>query len=158
MSLAKSEPTIAVKLDELDANPHYLNCSNGIVDLKAATLLPHHPKHLQTKIATAEFLQAAEANVRYGKTRLDTIFGGDQHLIRFVHRLFGMSLIGEVTEHVLPIFYGLGSNGKSLIVEMILEAVGDYGHKAPADLLLVKKGDCHPTECRSGWPSTSILH
>src|SRR5262249_18726722 len=77
---------------------------------------------------------------------LDKIFGGDADLIRFVRRLFGSAMVGQVVEHVLPIFWGRGANGKSVIAETMQDVFGEYGGKAPGDPLLVKRGEVHPTE------------
>ena len=78
---------------------------------------------------------------------LRDVFQGNGELIQFVQRLLGYALSGDVTEHALPVFYGSGANGKSTLVEAFLSAVGeDYATKAAPDLLLMRRGDPHPTE------------
>ena len=68
-------------------------------------------------------------------------------MVRFLQRLFGSALVGQVIEHVLPILWGKGANGKSVLVETMLHVFGpDYGCKAASDLLLAKRIDSHPTE------------
>ena len=50
-------------------------------------------------------------------------------------------------DHVLPILWGKGANGKSVLVETMLHVFGpDYGCKAVSDLLLAKRNETHPTE------------
>ncbi|MGH1492158.1 MAG: DNA primase family protein, partial [Acidimicrobiales bacterium] len=49
-------------------------------------------------------------------------------------------------EHVLPIFHGEGANGKSTLLDVILEALGDYAGMAAPGLLTAKNFDAHPTE------------
>jgi putative DNA primase/helicase len=66
-------------------------------------------------------------------------------LRRFFKKLCGYALTGDVSEHVLPVLYGTGANGKSTILNALLAAVGDYGMQAVPDLLVAKKGS-HPTE------------
>ena len=62
----------------------------------------------------------------------------------FLARLFGHALLGKVVEHVLAILYGLGANGKSVLVETVTKAFGDYAR--PVDPgLLIDRGDVHPT-------------
>src|SRR4029079_8125219 len=59
----------------------------------------------------------------------------------------GYWLTGSVRDHVLPIFYGVGANGKSVFLNTMLGMLGpDYGMTAPADLLMSKKQQTHPTE------------
>jgi putative DNA primase/helicase len=71
----------------------------------------------------------------------------DADLRAFVRRLVGYSLTGSTREHILPFLYGTGANGKSVFLNTIAALLGtDYGIKAPADLLLAKRNESHPTE------------
>jgi putative DNA primase/helicase len=64
----------------------------------------------------------------------------------FVQRLFGMALTGDVSEQILPIFFGDGGNGKSTILNALLDILGpDYAIVAPPGLLFKKHSDAHPT-------------
>jgi phage/plasmid-associated DNA primase len=75
---------------------------------------------------------------------LDRIFAGNKHLIEFVQRLLGMALVGEVFEHLLPIFFGVGANGKSVWLETVCGMLGpDYAMNAPTSLLMATKSDRH---------------
>jgi putative DNA primase/helicase len=56
-------------------------------------------------------------------------------------------LTGDVSEQIVPVFYGTGANGKSLILGALQGVLGeDYAMKAAPDLLMAKRGDSHPTE------------
>ena len=77
---------------------------------------------------------------------LETIFAGDKTLIRFIQRLFGLALTGDVSEQILPICWGDGANGKTTILRTIMEMIWpDYAIAAPPGLLIVKYGESHPT-------------
>ncbi len=79
-------------------------------------------------------------------TFLQTTFGGDPGLIEFMRRLCGLASIGVVLEHVLPFFFGQGSNGKSVLCEVLLGVFGgEYAITAPANLLIAGR-DKHETE------------
>jgi putative DNA primase/helicase len=72
---------------------------------------------------------------------------GDAELITFVQRLLGLCLTGDVREHLLPVLWGTGANGKSTLVNVLLEMLGrDYSMKAPPNLLMARRGESHPTE------------
>jgi putative DNA primase/helicase len=78
---------------------------------------------------------------------LDKVFAGDVEIIAYVQRLLGYCLTGDVSEQILPIFHGSGSNGKSTLLNVILEMLGtDYAIKGSMDLLMVKRSETHPTE------------
>jgi len=66
-------------------------------------------------------------------------------LRRFVQRVVGYSLTGDVSEQKLVFLYGSGANGKSTFLNAILEMLGDYGKQAAPELLTVKF-NAHPTE------------
>jgi P4 family phage/plasmid primase-like protien len=57
-------------------------------------------------------------------------------MIDFVQRLAGYSALGEVTHHVLPFLFGAGGNGKSVFLDVLIAALGDYASTAPADFLM----------------------
>ena len=61
-----------------------------------------------------------------------------------LQRLAGVALLGEVREHILPIFIGTGANGKSTFCKALLHCLGDYGATAEADLFTHRE-NAHPT-------------
>ena len=54
-------------------------------------------------------------------------------------------MCGHVAEHLLPIFWGSGANGKSTYIEAVCAALGDYAGPADPDLLTARSFDAHPT-------------
>ena len=53
-----------------------------------------------------------------------------------MQRLFGYGITGMTVEHIFPVMHGAGRNGKSLIIEAISHALGDYAGPVPAEMLL----------------------
>ncbi len=146
LALAKSEPPIAIAYSSLDADPWLLNCENGTVCLRTGELRPHDPADLLTKSTGIEFAADAGEDAVLWAEFLHTTFAGDRELIRFVQRLLGVSLIGEQKEHLFPIAYGTGANGKSVLFGVVQDSLGEYAITAAPNLFTVKRGDSHPTE------------
>jgi putative DNA primase/helicase len=142
LTLAATEPEIAITPDRLDAHPYLLNCGNGIVDLRTGELLEHDPALLLTKMADARYEPDAEG-AEFAKF-LERIQPGEEMRL-FIRRLLGLSLEGKVTAHILPIFYGDGANGKSTLTDAVMNALGDYADAADPDLLRARTFDAHPT-------------
>jgi putative DNA primase/helicase len=141
LSLAGTEPQIAVAPGQLDADPYLLNVANGTVDLRTGELRPHEPADLLTKIAGAAYDPAAEAP---GFAAFLQRVQPDEAMRDFLARLFGHALLGKVVEHILAVLYGVGANGKTTLVEAVTKVFGDYGR--PVDPgLLIDRGDVHPT-------------
>lgn len=140
LHLARS--ALAVRPEELDADPYLLNCANGTMDLRTGQLREHRIEDMLTKLAAPCADLMAKPPIFCGF--IETILP-DVDLRNFVQAAIGYAAIGENTEEVLPIFYGHGANGKSTLVNAVMEALGDYATQAAPDLLLAKRG-AHPTE------------
>jgi putative DNA primase/helicase len=149
LSLASSADGVAITHAELDRDPWALNVENGTLDLRTGRLRPHDRDDLITKLCPAPFDPDA-ACPRWLAT-LELVFRrpdpDDTHdLVGYWQRLCGYAITGVIREHVLPIAYGTGSNGKSTVLEAFREMVGDYGVKCPPELLMARKHEPHPTE------------
>ena len=146
IALGASEEPIPISHESLDDEPWLLNCANGVVDLASGELLPHNSGRLITLSTGVEYVDRPGYDSPLWDSFLERIFGGNQELIRFNQRLAGLALIGEQREHLLPVCYGGGANGKSVFVNMLQHALGDYASSAPPGLLMATRSDRHPTE------------
>jgi putative DNA primase/helicase len=145
IDLARSEPGIPILPADLDRDPWLLNCPNGTLDLRAGELRKHSRADRITKLCPTAYDPAAEFPVWLAF--LDRVFAGNLELIAFVQRLLGHCQTGSVQDHVLPVFWGSGANGKSTLIGAVMDVMGpDYSMKAPRDLLMMRKGEHHPTE------------
>lgn len=145
LKLARSEEGVPIAIDSLDADPWLLNVENGTLDLKTLELRQHRQGDLITKLTPTPYLPDAEAPG--WKKFLAEIFAGNQELIGYVQRGLGLSLTGSTREHVLFILYGIGSNGKTTLLETVRAVMGeDYAQRAPVQLLLKKRGETVPTD------------
>ncbi len=143
LALAAIDAQIVVDHEDLDVDEWLLNCTNGTLDLRTGHLHPHDPAQLLTKIAGAAYDPDATgaAFARF----LEQV-QPDAGMRDFLARLLGHALVGALVEHVLPIFWGEGANGKSTLLDVVLAALGDYGGSAAPGLLTARNFDAHPTE------------
>jgi len=145
LTLARSQ--MVVTPDKLDADPWLLNCQNGTIDLHTGAIREHRREDLLTKCCPVEYPAANEAECPLWLDHLHRIFDGHQHMVDFMQRLCGYALVGTVQEHILPIWWGNGGNGKGVTYGTLLEMLGpDYGLKAPQGLLMYGAHKAHPTE------------
>ena len=142
--LVRSEPGIPVVPSELDRDPWLFNVINGTVDLKTGNLKPHARADLITKLSPVRF--DPDASCSTWLAFLDRIMAGDEDVIRFLQKAIGYSLTGDVSEQVVFFLHGVGANGKSTLLSLLLELLGDYGRQAAPGLLTLKRGESHPTE------------
>lgn len=130
--------------DALDGDPWALNAANGTIDLHTGTLGPHLPEDLITRIAAVGYEPAAAAP----KFRrfLKVIFNDDEDLIGYVQRVVGYMLLGGTDEQVMFIGYGSGSNGKTVLLEVLHDLLGGYARKLPVESLMKKKSGGIPND------------
>lgn len=77
---------------------------------------------------------------------LDKVMDGIQTLISFLQRAFGYSLTGDTSERALFILHGSGANGKSVTIDTIANALGDYSLRTPTETLLIKRSEGIPND------------
>src|SRR5439155_5156868 len=63
------------------------------------------------------------------------VFSGNEHVIGYMQRYFGYCLTGRTTEHVLSVWLGVGANGKSTLLDVVLALLGDYAAPLPMSVL-----------------------
>ncbi len=142
LTLASTHQAIAISPEAFDADPYLLNCRNGTFDLRTRQLRAHDPADLLTKLTGAAYAPAARG-AEWSKflQRVQPV----QEMRDFLARLVGHALEGRVSEHVLPIFWGDGANGKGTFINAIIAALGEYADAADPDLLTARNFDAHPT-------------
>jgi putative DNA primase/helicase len=137
--LALARPHVGVQPQDLNRDPWLLNVLNGTLDLRTARLVPHDRHDLITK----------RVPVRYDSTAacptfaafLQTILAERPELISFLQRAIGYSLTGDTREQVLFILHGLGSNGKSTLLDVCHGLLGDYAKNTPFETFLHRDRD-----------------
>lgn len=142
LMLAQSD--LPIQPESLDTSPWLLNCQNGTLNLKTRVLQPHSQSDNITKLCPTAFDESAKCPK--WETFLDQVFESKTDTIKWLQKLFGYCLTGSVAEHILPVFWGCGSNGKSTLLSTLFTVMGaDFAGKAPKDLLIATKQSGHPT-------------
>lgn len=134
--LSQAQPHIAVRMDALDTDPMLLNCTNGTIDLRTGELREHDPKDLITKLSPEPYNPEATAP-RFERFLREVLV--DEGVITFVQRFAGYSLTGDTRERVMAILWGSGKNGKSTLVELLRDVMGDYADNTDVETILLKK-------------------
>jgi putative DNA primase/helicase len=140
LRIAGSLEQLTAAAECLDGDPHLFNCADGTLDLLTGSMRPHDPADRITKMAGCGLADnPGEVFPRFLEEVLP-----DREVREFVQRLIGYAMLGKTPEHILPIFTGTGRNGKSTLLNAVMEAFGDYAISADPDLL-IERGNSHPT-------------
>jgi len=139
-----SRGLLAITPDNFDTEPWELNCQNGILDLKTGELNSHNPEKYMTKISNADYKSNAKCPLF--KKFLKEIFNDDKELTSYIQGIAGMALVGEQLEQSVFIFHGMGSNGKSVLLNILAYVLGDYSMQCPVETIMMKKNDSIPND------------
>lgn len=144
---ARSAQGMLLDASRMDADPYALCTPGGVVDLRTGLLHtadPHRDLHSRSTSTAPQSMPTP----RWDRFLADT-FGDDaegREMIRYVHLLLGYSVTGDVGAQVLAFLYGIGRNGKSVLLDVIVKLLGEYADAAPPGFLMAKQFEGHPTD------------
>ena len=132
LELVKSE--LSIPFSWIDGNKDLIGCQNGVVDLQSQSLLPPNRNNFVVSKMAASLDPAAKAP-RFERF-IDEITDDEKQVAKYLQVVFGMMLLGRNPKQIMLMLVGFGSNGKSLLVEIMLVIFGDYGISAEPELFL----------------------
>ena len=133
---------IPVLPDEMDAFTDYLNCQNGIVNLRNGALMPHDSQFLMSRISLSEYDNTSGKKPELWLKFLDDVTNGDKELQDYLQKCIGYSLSGSIREQCLFFLYGIGNNGKSTFLDIVSDLLGNYSSNVqPETIMLKRNGD-----------------
>jgi putative DNA primase/helicase len=111
-------------IDELKSAENYINVKNGLLDISGETikLVPHNEKIFSTVQIPIDYDKKAKCP-RFKEFMRD-VFQKSGNLIRLVQEIMGYCLSNSVKAHKIFIFHGAGSNGKSVLCEVMTALAG----------------------------------
>lgn len=143
-SLKMAAPSLACHAKDLDTNPLLLGLPAGVLELGTGKHRGHRQEDRITKVAGCDFDPNATAPTwaRF----IAEIMGDDTALVEYVQTLAGYALSGQRGQHLLPILWGAGANGKSTFLGALQASLGEYAGSGAPGLLIQRGGEQHPTE------------
>lgn len=108
-------------IGSFDNNPDLLNCPNGVIDLRKATLTPHSPAQRFMYCVAVDY----RADCDYTKFVNWLAESTSPEVADWLQLAVGYSLTGYTSEEVLFYLYGPPRSGKGTFVDAILKMLGD---------------------------------
>lgn len=139
VKLAAADRRIKTSTEQLDADPWLLVVRNGTVDLRTGKLRTSQPTDFNTKVAAVTFDPHATCPRWLEHIKLvsqHTNGRVDRNWMAFVQRWMGYTLTGTVDAQKFFFGFGGGNNGKNVMIETLLELLGDYGIRGSSKLLM----------------------
>ena len=123
--------------DDFDSFIDFLNCQNGVVNLKNGELIPHDASFMMSKICNCDY-DIKKKKPKLWLKFLNDITNGDKDLQDYIHKSIGYSLCGSNREQCAYFLYGMGNNGKSTFLDTIADMLGGYASNAQPDTLMLQ--------------------
>ena len=127
--------------NKLDTKTHLIGFANGVYDLKNELFREGTPDDYITLSTKQEYKKFSIDNKYYGKIMnfLQQIFP-NENVRSYFMKVMSSCLSGETKDEKFYILTGSGANGKSLFVELINHALGDYSITSSNSLVTKKCG------------------
>ena len=135
-TMTESIPLLIVNTEDLDSQKLFLNTPSGTVNLETGKTKPHDPRDLITTITKCA---PSDEGREMWEGFVMQVADNDPDLAKFLKRVAGMCLCGEVMDELLIIANGTGGNGKSTFFNAIAAAVGDYSGSINPDVLIAQE-------------------
>ncbi len=136
--LKLAQSWLGIEGGDWDNRADLLAVKNGVLEIETGTLRAGRTTDTIRTVAPAEWRGLHEPAPRWEQFTLE-IFGGNVELSKFLQRLLGIGLYGAVKEHRLPIFHGVGRNGKDTLLETVNRVMGNCAGAVSSDVLVPDK-------------------
>lgn len=130
---------IPVSPEDFDAYTDFINCQNGIVNLRNGELIPHDSNFMMSKMTNSTYDPSSDQKPVRWMQFLDEVTDGDKELQAYVQKCVGYSLTGSTREQCAYFLYGMGNNGKSTFLDTISDLLGGYASNVQPETIMMKK-------------------
>jgi putative DNA primase/helicase len=145
--------SLGITGEEWDANPMSLPVLNGVINLYTGELRNGDPSDYFKTYAPTPW-EGMDAPRPTWDAFLKSTFNDASDLISFIARLFGYGITGKTIEAIFAILWGLGRNGKTVLLQALADVLGpDLAGPIESEMLLESR-----FTRQSGGPSSDLLH
>jgi P4 family phage/plasmid primase-like protien len=131
-------------LDKLDADQYLLGFANGVYDFRNKKFRPGKPEDYISMSTGIDYIDYSKRHPHHANIKkfLQQIMPV-KSMRRYMKRLMSTFLHGFNAEQKFNIFIGVGSNGKSVLINLIKSILGDYFAKIDVALITRKRKDAN---------------
>jgi hypothetical protein len=127
---------------KMDENRYLMCFSNGVVDIKNKIFRDGYPQDYITKTTGISYKPFDSVSDAVIAAQIMTFMGQlfpDEDLNRYMWDHLASVLIGENINQTFNIYRGNGSNGKSLLTDLMTYTIGEYAGTVPVTLVTEKR-------------------
>ena len=129
-------------IKNMDANPYLMCFTNGVIDFKTKTFRDGYPQDYITKSTCVAYIPPEHMKTQEYVNNIHTFMTQlfpSKTLCKYMWDHLASCLIGIKKEHAFNIYCGSGSNGKSILTDLMSQALGEYKGTVPITLVTEKR-------------------
>lgn len=129
--------------EKLDTLKDYLSVKNGLVCLKTGELRDRRPDDYCSFFLDIKWPEnGLNTDTSIIRNFIKDIMANDEEMVVFLQKLLGYSITGHTKEQIFVIFHGKGSNGKSVLCDLLKDLLAEkkYFKSMDKDVLIQAKG------------------
>jgi P4 family phage/plasmid primase-like protien len=123
----------------IDTNPWLLCFKNGVVDLKEKIFRAGLPSDYITKCTNINYQEYNDETISNEVIDFMNKIFRDPSLNQYMWDHLSSVLIGENINQTFNIYHGRGSNGKSMLTDLMFMTLGEYAGTVPVSLITEKR-------------------
>ena len=128
----------------LDSNPYLLGVKNGVIDFKEKIFRKGRPEDYVTKSTKVDYYKMSSNKHKDSKPQLEDFMAKlfpHEELREYMWNHLSACLIGMPSlNQAFNNYIGVGSNGKSVLTDLMSQTIGDYKASAPCSLVTQGRG------------------
>ena len=130
-------------LEKMDTNPYLLCFNNGVIDFKEKCFRKGQPEDIISLCTNIDYVPL---NPSKHKKIMDEIHDfmnklfPDKALCKYMWEHLSSTLIGTSANQTFNMYIGVGSNGKSVLMNLMEKVLGQYKGDVPTTLVTEKRG------------------
>ena len=129
-------------IKNMDANPYLICFTNGVIDFKTKVFRDGYPQDYITKCTGNAYISSDNTKINEYMNEITTFMTQlfpSPTLCKYMWDHLASCLIGIKKEHAFNIYCGSGSNGKSILTDLMSQALGEYKGTVPITLVTEKR-------------------
>lgn len=135
VAILKGREALWCDSEAFDIDPYHFNVGNGVVDLRTGELLAHDRTFMCSNISRVHYDPNAKAPE--WERFLELTQPNEVHR-KYLQRLMGYTLIGEVIDQIFAVHIGSGGNGKGVFLDTQKYIIDEYATTGQRDSFVRK--------------------
>ena len=137
IKLLQTEAAVVARPEDFDTQKDLVNLLNGTINLSTGILEPHQPSNFLSRQMPVVFDPQAQCPT--WDSFLMHAMDGNAEMIEYLQEVFGYCLTESTAERCLFYLYGEGRTGKSTLLNVWRNIMGDYSQNMAPHSLVAQK-------------------